>query len=150
MKLTVERKYKKDTYTIGKLYIDGKYFCDTIEDKDRGLDDSMTVEEVKKIKKYGETAIPTGTYEIDMNTVSPKYSKNAFYKKTCDCKIPRLKNVKGFEGVLIHCGNTAEDSYGCILVGYNTVVGKVMNSRDTFTKFMDLIRDADNLTLTIK
>ena len=64
MKLKLERKYFKDTYTIGNLYVNGKYFCDTLEDKDRGLDDSMSLEDIKSKKIYGQTAIPKGTYEI--------------------------------------------------------------------------------------
>ena len=108
MKLRLERKYLKDTYTIGKLYIDYTYFCDTIEDKVRGLAEP---------KVYGETAIPYGIYEVEV-TYSPKFKR----------ELPLIKNVPFFEGIRIHKGNTAEDSSGCIIVGENKVKGKVINS----------------------
>ena len=77
MKLLLKRIAKRDTYTIGKLYIDGKYFSDTLEDPDRGLTNSMSREQIAKIKVYGETAIPTGTYNIDMNAVSTKFKNRS-------------------------------------------------------------------------
>ena len=75
MRLVVKRIAKRDTYTIGRLYIDGIYFCDAIEDKDRGLDSSMNVNTIKEKKVYGETAIPTGEYQVTLDVVSPKFSK---------------------------------------------------------------------------
>ena len=139
MVITVERIYSCQTYTIGKLYINGEYFCDTIEDTDRGLDDSMTIEEIKNKKIYSETAIPCGTYNLTMNVKSPKYSNFDKYKwaKPYDGYLPRIENVKGFEGVLIHVGNTANNSSGCILVGKNTIKGQVTSSTLTFQKLMD-------------
>ena len=125
MDLKVKRIAKRDTYTIGKLYVDGEYFCDTIEDRDRGLNDSMSVEEIKKIKVYGETAIPTGRYRVTLS-YSVKFKK----------MLPEILNVKGFTGIRIHSGNTAKDSLGCILVGKNTVVGQVTSSRATFDRLM--------------
>lgn len=154
MKLTLKRIAKRSTYTIGKLYIDGVYICDTCEDKDRGLTQSMPVAEIKKRKVYSQTAIPTGTYTISMNTVSPKYSKRDFYKKLCNGKVPRLLNVPGYDGVLIHVGNTERDTAGCILVGQNTSVGKVLNSQVTFTRLYKVLKDAadkgEKITLTIQ
>lgn len=133
MKLLLERKWKKDTYTIGKLYIDNEFFCNTLEDKDRGLASTMSLAEINKIKKPGITAIPTGTYNVWMNVVSPKYSKSSWYINNCNgSRMPRLGNVVGYEGVLIHPGNTADDSEGCILVGKNDVKGKVTKSKDYF------------------
>ena len=151
MKLTLKRIAKRDTYTIGNLYIDGKFFCNTIEDKDRGLDQSMTDEEILKIKVPNETAIPTGTYKITLNVVSPKYSQRSFYQKNANKgRVPRLLDVKGFAGVLIHCGNLASDSSGCILVGLNTKVGMVTDSKNTFIKlYKELLKDKNNITLTI-
>ena len=78
--LRLERIYKGVSYTIGKLYLNGKYFCDTLEDTDRGLKDTMPTEEIEKIKVYGKTAIPTGTYKVDMNTVSPKFKDRTWAK----------------------------------------------------------------------
>jgi hypothetical protein len=111
MKLHIKR-YKGKDYSIGKLYIDGVYFCDTLEDKDRGLDQNMDISKIMSIKIKGETAIPTGTYDIDMNRISPKYSvSNQYikldsqYKLDLKGRLPYLKKVPGFEGILIHIGN---------------------------------------------
>lgn len=131
MKLELKRRFRGPNYTIGSLFINGVYECDTIEDVDRGLADSMSVDEVKTKKIYGRTAIPTGTYRIDMDTVSPKF-KDRSWAKFCGGKLPRLLDVKGYEGVLIHVGNKAEDTLGCILVGDNKIKGQVINSTATF------------------
>lgn len=150
MKILLKRIAKKANYTIGKLYLNDKYFADTLEDTDRGLTQDMDIEEIKSKKVYGKTAIPTGTYKIDMNTISPRF-KNRSWAKPWGGKIPRLINVKGFEGVLVHPGNTAEDSTGCVLIGQNSVVGKVVNSVNTFNKLMtELISDKNNITITIE
>lgn len=139
MKLTLQRIAKKDTYTIGRLYIDGVRFCDTIEDKDRGLTQSMDLATIKSIKKANITAIPTGTYKVTMEFQSPRYSNYSRYPwaRKYNGKMPRLLNVPGYEGVLIHPGNTDKDTSGCILVGENKVVGKVINSQKWFFKLMD-------------
>ena len=141
MELIVDRKYKKQSYTIGNLYVDGKFFSNTLEDTDRGLNDSMSVTEIKRLKKPSITAIPRGTYEVTLDVVSPKYSANAFYKQVCNGKVPRLLNVKGFEGILIHAGNTDKDTAGCLLVGVNKVKGQVINSRETFKELYKLLKD---------
>lgn len=152
MELKLDRKYKKPNYTIGKLYINDKYFCDTIEDSDRGLKDSMSESEIKLKKVYSKTAIPTGTYEIIMNTISPKF-KNRSWAKPYGGKLPRLLNVKGFEGVLIHVGNKPEDSLGCILVGKNNIKGQVTESTITFNKLMKELLQAhlkkEQITITL-
>lgn len=143
MEIVLNRIAKKDSYTIGKLYIDGKYVCDTCEDKDRGLTDSMTVEEIKSKKVYGQTAIPTGTYTVSY-TMSNRFKK----------MMPLINNVKGFEGIRIHSGNTAADSLGCIILGENKAVGKVLNSRATCAKVYPMIEAAfkkgEKITITIK
>ena len=141
MELIVDRKYKKQSYTIGNLYVDGKFFSNTLEDTDRGLNDSMSVTEIKRLKKPSITAIPKGTYEITLDVISPKYSTNSFYKQVCNGKVPRLLNVKGFEGILIHAGNTDKDSAGCLLVGVNKVKGQVINSREIFKELYKLLKD---------
>lgn len=148
MKLILERNWNKETYTIGKLYyIDEetqakKYICDTLEDTDRRLTDNMDVEAIKQLKVYAKTAIPTGTYQISLNTVSPKYSKRKYYKQLCGGKVPRLLGVKGYDGVLIHIGNTADDTAGCILVGENKKVGQVINSTKAFEKLYKILLSA--------
>jgi len=152
MKIKVERIYNCPKYCISHVYVNDKYVCDAIEDTDRMLDDSMDEKEIIKRKVYGETAIPTGTYRVLMNIVSPKYSKSAYFKKICGGKLPRLVNIKGFDGVLIHTGNDQYDTMGCLLVGYNKVKGKVVNSRDAFEKLYPLLSKAnkagEDITIT--
>lgn len=133
MKLRVERLWKKATYTVGRLYVDGKLYCNTVEDVVRDLD--------KEEKVPGKTAIPAGTYKVVYNW-SLKFGRN----------LPRLLNVPHFEGILIHPGNTADDSAGCILVGNNTAVGRLTNSRDTSDRLNVLIEDAQrhNEEITIE
>ncbi len=152
MKLTLKRTAKKAAYTIGKLYVGGQYFCDTLEDKDRGLTDDMTEIEIARAKVKNETAIPTGTYKVTLDVISPKYSSVAFYKENANGgRVPRLLNVKGYDGILIHAGNTAADTSGCILVGKNTVVGQVTSSRDTFKElYKTLSLSEDDITITIE
>ena len=136
MEIKIKRIARKATYTIGKMYIDGVYFCDTLEDKDRGLKQTMTDAEIKKLKIKDKTAIPTGKYRLLLNIKSPKFGDRPFYAQTCNGYVPRIDNVPGFVGILIHCGNIDTDSSGCILVGQNKVVGKVINSQKTFTRLM--------------
>lgn len=136
MQLTLQRIAKRETYTIGRLYVDGIYVCDTVEDKDRGLKSHHPLEQIKKVKVYGETAIPMGTYTIDMDKVSPKFSSRS-WAMPYSGKIPRLRSVPGFESILIHPGNTAASSLGCILVGINDKVGRVSESQKTFRRLMD-------------
>lgn len=139
MKLTLHRKYPKTNYTIGDLYINGRFFCNTLEDKVRDLNKDGDLNDLGEGKVYEQTAIPYGTYKIDMDTISPKFSnfnKYPSYRKY-EGKLPRLLNVKDFEGVLIHIGNTPKDTNGCILVGKNLSKGMVLNSTSTFYKLMD-------------
>lgn len=136
MELTLKRIARKETYTIGKLYINGVYFCDTIEDTDRGLRQDMSPAVIRAIKRKGITAIPTGRYRVTLDVQSPKFKTKPIYQ-FCDGYLPRLINVTGFEGVLIHVGNTAKDTEGCLLVGKNTRVGKVLESRKVFMALYD-------------
>jgi len=138
MKLTLKRIVFKEKYTIGRLYIDGVYFCDTIEDKDRGLNNDMGLAEIMVKKRYGETAIPTGHYEVEI-TYSPKYKR----------MMPEIKDVKGFSGIRIHSGNTAKDTLGCLIVGKNTVVGMVTDSRKTYYKLFEILKGQKNITIDI-
>ena len=124
MELRVERRFKGDGYTIGSLYVNGEKFCDTLEDKVRDLAGGER-------KVPGETAIPEGRYKVIVNR-SPKFGRD----------LPRLLDVPMFEGVLIHRGNTAEDSAGCILVGENKMKGKVVNSTPYEEKLVALCKAA--------
>ena len=138
MEILVKRLYKKSEYTIGKMYIDGVYFCDTVEDTDRGLSQNMKNSTIEAKKIYGKTAIPTGRYSVVLS-----YSNK--FKKT----LPLLKDVLGFSGIRIHSGNTAEDSLGCIIVGENKIKGGVINSRQTMEKLMYRLRNEKNITIEI-
>lgn len=149
MELLLKRIAKKNKYTIGNLYVNGEWFCNTLEDTDRGLTQDMPLEEIKKIKVYGKTAIPTGTYKVNMSIISPKF-KSRVWAKPYNGMIPRLENVPGYEGILLHPGNSAEDSIGCILPGYNTVKGKVTQSQDTFHKLMAILTKEKDITITIQ
>ena len=118
--------------------MDGEYVCDTIEDTVRDLDKDGKFANAE-VKIPGKTAIPYGRYEITMKVKSPKYSNFSKYSwaKKYDGYLPRLLNVPHFDGVLIHVGNSALDSEACVLVGENKVVGKVINSVNTFRRLMD-------------
>lgn len=144
MKIRIDRRWKKSTYTIGRLYLDGVFFCNTLEDKDRGLRQTDSLESIKARKVYGETAIPTGCYEVLMDVTSPKYADIAWYKNLCGGKMPRLKNVPGFDGILFHPGNSALDCMGCVLVGRNKVVGGLVQSKDTFKALYKRLETAYN------
>ena len=116
MELLLERKYLKNEYTIGVLYINGEYFCNTFEDKNRDLNKNGTFD-CGECKIYGNTCIPYGKYEVVI-TYSPKFKR----------ELPLLKDVPFFEGIRIHRGNTHKDTLGCILVGENKKKGMVINS----------------------
>ena len=148
MKIVLKRENKLPEYTIGKMYLNEVYFCDSLEDTDRGLIQSMSPDEITNKKKYGETAIPSGTYIVDMNTVSPKYVSYEAYK-FCGAKLPRLLDVPGFTGILIHIGNTTKDTEGCILVGENKVKGQVINSTVTFTNLYNELKKYKSITIEI-
>ena len=140
MKLTLVRIANRPTYCIGKLYIDGKWFCDTIEDTDRGLCDEMSEKEILKRKIKGETAIPTGTYQV-LITYSPKYKK----------QMPLVNNVKGYSGIRIHSGNTSKDTEGCLIVGKNKEIGKVLESRITYNALFKRLQQAkDKIIIDIQ
>ena len=131
MKLLLKRIAFNSEYTIGKLFINGKFFSHTLED---------TVRE-KKIK--GKTAIPVGTYEVIVNR-SPRFKRD----------LPRLLDVPNFEGILIHRGNTKDDTEGCILVGENKIKGQVINSTKYEIELTKILKSAQNagesIIITIK
>lgn len=142
MELLLERKYCKDKYTVGRLYIDGIFFSNTLEDKVRDTNKNGKFDNGEH-KIYGETAIPYGEYEITLDVVSPKFSKYPFYKEVCNGKLPRLLNVPNFDGVLIHCGSTADNSAGCILVGNNTIKGGLTDSKKVFKNLYSILNKAN-------
>lgn len=149
MKLTIKLLANRPTYSISKLYIDDVYFCDVLEDTQRGLKQTDDLQVIKSKKVYGDTAIPRGTYKITMDVVSNKF-KSRSWAKPYDGKLPRLLDVPGYEGVLIHPGNTSKDTLGCILVGKNNIVGQVTNSVNTFHTLMNkLLAEKDDITITL-
>ena len=103
MEIILNRKHRKPTHTIGKFYIDGVAWKDSLEDPDRGLDNQMTESEIRSKKVSANTAIPTGRYEVGL-TFSPKFKRD----------LPIIKNVKGFEAIRIHAGNDTGDTEGCL------------------------------------
>lgn len=127
MQINVRRTFKGPEYTIGKLYIDGHYLCDTLEDTVRPAGTKIA----------GKTAIPVGTYRVK-KTMSPRFKKI----------LPEIMNVRGFTGVRIHAGNTAADTDGCLLLGLNKAKGQVLDSQTTMAFFM--ARTPDEFTLTIE
>ncbi len=120
--LLLRRKFRGPDYTIGKLYwlfgTKEVYLCDILEDPVRN---KLTTTINNFIKVYGKTAIPYGTYEI-VRSYSNRFKKN----------LPLLLNVPHYDGVRIHAGNTADDTEGCLLPGFNKVKGKVVDSRKAF------------------
>ena len=150
MKVELIRIFNCKTYAIGHVYVDGKYVCDAIEDTDRGLTQVMPDLEIKKRKVYAQTAIPTGMYKVTLNVVSPKFNKKPYYKNFCQGKVPRVLNVPGYDGILIHMGSTEKSSAGCLIVGYNTIKGKVTNSQQAFEKLYKILASAkDAITIEI-
>lgn len=130
MKLKLHRKWPKATYTVGRLYVDGELFCNTLEDRVADVNRNGSFDGTER-KVPGETAIPYGTYKVFYGW-SPRFGRN----------LPRLLNVTAFEGIIIHPGNTAKDSAGCILVGLNTEPGKLTQSRYYSDKLNKLVDEA--------
>lgn len=153
MELVLNRRWKKDTYTIGELFINGKKYSETCEDKDRGLKDSMPLSEIKAKKIYGQTAIPTGTYELKM-TYSAKFATRSWARKYGG-NVVEITNVKGYQGVRIHPFNSASESLGCVAPGRNLEKGKVLQSTAYYCRLVDdylypAFKRGEKVTLTIK
>lgn len=121
MKLELKRAYIGKTYTIGHLYVDGEFLCDTLEDIPRD------------VKIMNETCIPTGDYKVILN------ESNRFKRV-----MPLLLQVPNFEGIRIHAGNSEADTSGCILVGKNTARGMLSESRATFDKLFSMMTKAED------
>ena len=126
MKLKVVREIKNDVCTIGSLFINDVFFCYTLEDKDRGLKQSDSLLFIQAKKIFGLTAIPSGFYKLTVNQ-SPKFKR----------MLPRILDIKGFDGVLLHRGNSAHDSLGCILVGYKKGDNSIFESTKAETDLVN-------------
>lgn len=131
MRILLKRIARRDTYTIGKLYFDGVYQCDVLEDKDRGLKQGVPEVILKKMKVYGETAIPAGTYIVKW-TFSNKFGKY----------LPEIIGVPAFSGIRMHGGRIPKHTLGCLLLGENKVVGQVLNSSATCARVLPKIEEA--------
>lgn len=143
MEILLIRENFTDDYTEGKLFINGVYVCDTIEDCDRGLDQSMSEDEILKKKVYGKTCIPYGRYKVIID-YSNKYGKMLIH----------ILNVKGFDGIRCHSLNEASQSLGCIGPGKRTAPGWVSKSRDTYkiihSKVEEALKRGDEVHIEIK
>ena len=149
--LQLERIEKQKNYTVGRLNA-GKIKIDTLERWDSGITSSTKLMEIYRMKKK-KCAIPSGTYRIVL-TSSARFSSRLFYKNFSLGLLPRLVGVKGFEGVLIHCGNTVLDTAGCILVGEIYGPGILKNSRINYIKLFHLLKswwgNGDEIFIQIK
>lgn len=142
MELILKRDTFTDESTIGKLTIDGELICYILEDKDMRLTDSMPLAEIVSTKVYGKTAIPYGRYEIDW-TLSNRFK----------VFMPILKNVKGYEGIRIHKGNTAIDTLGCLICGTrkknNMVTESTMATKKLYDKIDSAKKQGQKIFITI-
>ena len=130
-RINITRTYRKNSYTIGKLYVNGSYVCNTLE-----LHDSTYYGEDFVL---GKSAIPVGVYTLATCVWSPKF--NDFR--------PRITDFKYSKNILIHEGNTPRDTEGCILVGNNLITGQVLNSKATLAKLQDLLSAHDSWKLIV-
>lgn len=140
MKLLLKRIYLEKNCTLGQLFIDDKYFCDTLEDPNRDLNKNGKFDDLE-YKVYGDTCIPYGKYKILLN-LSVRFKR----------KLPLLLDVPNFEGIRIHRGNSAKDTSGCILVGKYCNKNYITKSKITEQKLIKLIEKADknNEEITIE
>lgn len=132
-KIKLKRTDYKETYTVGKLYINNNYFCDTLEDRCRDLS--------KEKKIYSQTAIPKGVYKLVIS-YSPRFKR----------LLPLLLDVPFFEGIRIHAGNSSKDTSGCILVGTVKDVEKdwISNSKSTEKLFIQTISQYNEFEIEIE
>lgn len=142
MELQLKREIFTDESTIGTLTIDGKFECFILEDKDRGLNDTLTLEQILKVKVYGKTCIPYGRYEVDW-TMSARFK----------VMMPILLNVKGWSGIRIHSGNTEIHSLGCLLCGTrkknNMVTESTLATRNLYAKIEAAKKQGQRIYITI-
>lgn len=131
MLITLDRKWKTQNSTISNVTVDGKWECFILEDRDRGLKDTMTLEEIKAIKVKGQTAIPEGKYRVGLHK-SPRFGKT----------LPHVQKVKGFDYILIHSGNNKDHTEGCLLPGLSRSTDFVGSSRIAFDALNKKIRAA--------
>lgn len=137
MKLILTRVFFLPDRTIGRLFIDDIYFCDTLEDKNRDINHNGKFDN-EESKVYGETCIPFGEYEVKV-TYSPKFKR----------ELPILLDVPNFEGIRIHRGNYIKDTLGCILVGDINKDNNLINSTKTENNLVSILKKEKEITLEI-
>ena len=130
MKIVIKREIKGNTYTAGKMYVDDWYFADTLEPK--------TIDWSNEENTLGKTAIPEGTYKVEMR-----------YSTKFKTQMPFLQNVPHFEGIMLHVGNSVRDSRGCILVGTRTFPSVLTHSRDAVNRLILLIEEHKGESITV-
>lgn len=137
--MMVKRYEAQPLRTFGKLYIDGKEICDTLEDTDRRLEDRLPdIYMLRQDKVYAKTAIPRGKYKVE----------NYWWAKHRNW-YPWIQNVPGFTGILIHGGSTEEHTSGCILVG--TRQGNILvKSSEKMAIIRSLLKEVKTAEITIK
>lgn len=133
-------EYNPDGYCIGYLFADGQYVCDTLERPSLSLTRSMPLSTITEVKSAWTCAIPTGRYDVQLDVPSPRFGGVPYYVRVCDGCLPRLVDVPGWSGILIHCGNTVSDTRGCILVGDLSDDGHLSRSRQRFSDLMSILR----------
>lgn len=140
MKILIDRNYKYPKYTVGEVYVNGNFYCYSMEDTDRGLRVDMPMRYLKERKVYGATAIPCGSYEVIIDW-SPKfkmYLPHVMYRNGEG----KLVEVPGFSGIRLHAGNTAEDTLGCIMFGDWRGSASLVKSKPYTNNLIDMIRNA--------
>jgi hypothetical protein len=125
MEVLLQRIKQLNNCTIGRIYINGNLFCNTLEDPIRKIKPDGS----GKIK--GRTAIPEGKFLVILS-----YSER--FRKV----LPLLLNVPFFQGIRIHSGNTCDDTEGCILVGKYDGNGYIMDSRKTLSALIETFHKA--------
>lgn len=132
----------RDGYTIGRLYREHTYLCDTLEPRSAHISSQATAAAIQRCKDTGVIAIPTGRYAIRVR-LSHKFGRY----------LPELQNVTGFSGILIHAGNYPADTRGCILPGWNRRAGMVCGSRSAMEQILTLCAQAvgrgEEITITV-
>ena len=138
LQVLLTRNYRKEAYTIGRLYVNGQFFCNSLEDKDRGLFQGMPLQDLMLLKVQDQTAIPCGTYKLRV-TMSPKFKREMI----------EVVDVPAFLGIRFHKGANASHTSGCVLVGMNTIKGGLTDGAKYEAELTNLVKSADEAYLSI-
>lgn len=138
LQVLLTRNWRKDTYTIGRIYVNGNFFCNSLEDKDRGLIQGMPLETLKKMKIQDQTAIPVGTYRLRV-TMSPKFKR----------ELIEVVDVPAFTGIRFHRGVNENHTSGCVLTGLNKIKGGLVDGAKYEEEITKMVKAADEAWLTV-